>query len=107
MVVQASLEPVSAPARTIEVAVALPWRHGAEPDVPALGRELRLLWIIEEVRQRRLGAGKGSELAGMPRAAFLRALGEHGVPVIDYSVEDLDRELGAVRDQSLRALTPR
>lgn len=87
---------MSAPARTIEISVALPWEHRDEPDVPALGRDLRLLWIIEEVRQRRLGAGKGSELAGMPRAAFMRALGEHGVPVIDYSVDDLDRELGVL-----------
>jgi predicted HTH domain antitoxin len=87
---------VSVPARTIQIPVTLPWERGGEPDVPTLGRELRLLWLIEEVRQRRLGAGKGSELAGMPRAAFMRALGEHGVPVIDYSVEELEREVGVL-----------
>jgi predicted HTH domain antitoxin len=85
-----------APARTIQISVALPWENGGEPDLPALGRELRLLWIIEEVRQRRLGVGKGAGLAGMPRAAFMRTLGEHGVPVIDYSIDDLDRELGVL-----------
>ena len=84
---------VSASARTIQIPVSLPWDRGGEPDVPTLGRELRLLWLIEEVRQRRLGTGKGSELAGMARAAFMRLLGEHGVPVIDYSVEELEREL--------------
>ncbi len=86
---------MSAPARTVDVATALPWGRAGEPDVRALGRELRLLWIIEEVRQHRVGVGKGAELAGVPRAAFMRVLGEHGVPVIDYSVEELDRELGA------------
>jgi predicted HTH domain antitoxin len=61
-----------------------------------VSHELRLLWIVEEVRQRRIGVGKGAELAGRPRAAFMRLLGEHGVAVIDYPVEDLDRELGGV-----------
>ena len=86
---------MSVPARTVDVATALPWGRAGEPDVRALGHELRLLWIIEEVRQHRVGVGKGSELAGIPRAAFMRALGEHGVPVIDYSADDLDRELCA------------
>ena len=87
---------MSAPARTVDVATALPWGRAGEPDVRALGRELRLLWIIEEVRQHRLGVGKGAELAGEPRAAFMHMLGDHGVPVIDYTVEELDRELGAL-----------
>lgn len=84
---------MSIPARTVEIPVALPWGRLGEPDVRAVSRELRLLWIIEEVRRQRLGAGKGAELAEMPRAAFMQILGEHGVPVIDYSVDDLDREL--------------
>jgi predicted HTH domain antitoxin len=87
---------MSASYRAIEVAVAVPWGRRGEPDVPAVSRELRVLWIIEEVRQHRIGAGKGAELAEMPRAAFMRVLGEHGVPVIDYAVEDFDRELGVL-----------
>lgn len=87
---------MSAPARTVEVAVTVPWGRHDEPDGRALGRELRLLWIIQEVRQHRLGLGKGAQLAELPRAAFMRLLGEHGVPVIDYSVQDLDRELDAL-----------
>lgn len=84
---------MSAPARTVEVAVELPWGRAGEPDARAVGQELRLLWIIEEVRQHRLGIGKASELAALPRATFMRVLGQHGVPVIDYSVDDLEREL--------------
>ena len=87
---------MSAPARTVDVATALPWGRAGEPDVRALGRELRLLWIIEEVRQHRVGVGKGAELAEVPCAAFMRVLGDHGVPVIDYSADDLDRELGVL-----------
>jgi predicted HTH domain antitoxin len=84
---------MSSAARIIEIPVELPWDRPSEPDVGAMSRELRLLWIIEEVRGRRLGVGKGAELAGVPRAAFMQILGNHGVPVIDYTVEDLEREL--------------
>ena len=87
------LERMSSAARIIEIPVELPWDRPGEPDVGAMSRELRLLWIIEEVRGRRLGAGKGAELAGVPRAAFMQILGNHGVPVIDYTVEDFEREL--------------
>ena len=87
---------MSAPTRTIDVSVALPWGRAGEPDPRSLGHELRLLWLIEEVRQRRLSVGKAAALAELPRAAFMRSLGDHGVPVINYEVEDLDRELGAL-----------
>ncbi|MCC7241182.1 MAG: UPF0175 family protein [Acidobacteria bacterium] len=54
---------------------------------------LRCLWAVEQVRLRRLGVGRAAEVAALPRAAFMRLLGEHGVPVIDYPVEDLQHEL--------------
>lgn len=54
---------------------------------------MRRLWAVEQVRRRRLGVGRAAEVAALPRAAFMRLLGEHGVPVIDYPVEDLQQEL--------------
>jgi predicted HTH domain antitoxin len=91
-----TLVPMAAP-RTLTVRVELPLSggDGASPDPAALGDELRLLWIIEQVRLQRIGVGKGAELAGLPRAAFMQALGAHGVPVIDYAPSDLQRELDA------------
>jgi predicted HTH domain antitoxin len=82
--------------RTVEVDVSLPWRRAEEPDARSLGRELRLLWLIEEVRRRRLGIGRAASLAELPRAMFMRVLGDHGVPVIDYDATELERELGAL-----------
>lgn len=35
----------------------------------------------------------------MPRAEFMAILGEHGVPVIDYPVEDLRAELNSLGRQ--------
>jgi predicted HTH domain antitoxin len=91
-----TLVPMAA-ARTLIVSVELPLSagDGASPDPTVVGDELRLLWIIEQVRLQRIGVGKGAELAGLPRAAFMQALGVHGVPVIDYAPSDLQRELDA------------
>ena len=80
---------------TVSVEVPLSAGDGASPDPTAVGRELRLLWIIEQVRLRRIGVGRGAALAGLPRAASMQALGAHGVPVIDYAPSDLQRELDA------------
>jgi predicted HTH domain antitoxin len=40
-----------------------------------------------------MGVGKAAELSCLPRADFMQLLGVHGVPVIDHTVDDLDREL--------------
>lgn len=45
------------------------------------------------MRLKRFGVGKGAEFAGMPRAAFMGLLGDHGVAVIDYALDDLREEL--------------
>jgi predicted HTH domain antitoxin len=61
-----------------------------------VAEEMRRLWLLEEVRSRRLGFGKAAELAGVPVATFLRLMGEHHITVFDYDDSELDRELGRV-----------
>jgi predicted HTH domain antitoxin len=78
---------------TITVAVELPRELVGDADETRLGAELRALWAVEQVRLKRCGVGKGAELARLPRAAFMRLLGDHGVAVIDYPREDLREEL--------------
>ncbi len=58
-----------------------------------VAREMRLLWLLEEVRSRRLGFGKAAELAEVPKAVFLQRMGEHHITPFDYDESDLDREL--------------
>lgn len=84
---------MSLPAKTLTVHVELPWSGGGAPDPTEIGDQLRLLWIIEQVRLHRIGVAKGAELAEIPAAAFMQALGAHGVPVIDYPAADLEHEL--------------
>lgn len=79
----------------ITVTVELPRGHVVATDATALGAELRALWAVEQVRLKRVGVGKGAELAGLPRAAFMRLLGIHGLPVIDHPIDDLLAELAS------------
>ncbi len=81
----------------VTVTVEMPPDLVAGEDVSQLGVTLRCLWAVEQVRLRRLGVGRAAEVAALPRAAFMRLLGEHGVPVIDYPVEDLQHELRTAR----------
>jgi len=86
---------MATPNRTLRVSVELPM-PAETPDLAAVSTELRLLWIIEQVRLHRIGVGKAAELATMPRAAFMQLLGTHGIPVIDHDVADLHGELGTL-----------
>jgi predicted HTH domain antitoxin len=85
---------MSAP-RPYKVEVDLPaeaFRH--RPWSPSeVSSDLRLLWLVEEVRQRRLGYAKAAELAGLAQAAFVKILGAHHISVFDLDEEELEREI--------------
>ncbi|MES1242033.1 MAG: UPF0175 family protein [Acidobacteriota bacterium] len=59
-----------------------------------VAQEMRLLWLLEEVRARRLGFGKAAEMADIPLASFLRLMGDHHITPFDYDESELERELG-------------
>jgi predicted HTH domain antitoxin len=64
-----------------------PWRPGR------IAAELRTLWLVEQVRERRLGYGKAAELARVPKAEFVKLMGERQVSAVDYDPDELRREL--------------
>ncbi len=87
-------------AQHYRVEVELPgetFRH--RPWSPAdVAADLRQLWLVDQVRQRRLGYARAAELAGMPQAAFVQVLGAHRVPSIDLDEHELEQELAAAAD---------
>jgi predicted HTH domain antitoxin len=62
-------------------------------DDAALAVRLRLLWVLDQVRQHAISAGRGAELAGLPTGAFLNLMGQHGISPFDYDESDLATEL--------------
>jgi predicted HTH domain antitoxin len=81
--------------RSYAVEVELPaeaFRH--RPWSPSeVAADLRLLWLVDQVRERRLGHAKAAELAGMPLAAFVRILSQHHVSAIDLDDDELELEI--------------
>ena len=86
------MAPANGKSRTVQVELpeevfdSHPW----DPD--RISSELRLLWLLEQVRERRLGHGKAAELAGVPRARFLQIMGEHRITAFDYDADEFTEE---------------
>lgn len=62
-----------------------------EPE--AVAEEMRVRWLVEEVRQRRLGFAKAAELAGVSQAHFLDAMAQQKVTPFDFDEEELEAAL--------------
>ncbi len=81
--------------RSYSVEVELPaeaFRH-CPWSAAEVSADLRLLWLLDQVRQRRLGYAKAAELAEMPQAAFVRLMGEHRISPFDLDDDELGREM--------------
>jgi predicted HTH domain antitoxin len=61
--------------------------------VEELERELRLLLAIKLFELKRVSVGRAGEIAGMGKIAFMDELARAGVPVIDFSEEQIEHEL--------------
>lgn len=85
-------------AATRSVQVELPEEafHHHPWDPAEIAVELRVLWLLEQVRQRRLGYGKAAELAAMPVAAFVRLMGKYAISPFDYDPGELEAELDQI-----------
>ena len=88
---------VSLDTRTVEVALPTEAFHHHTWDPQEIAEELRLLWLLEQVRQRRIGDGKAAELAGVPRAQFLRLMGKLSITPFDYDPGELEGELSHIK----------
>jgi predicted HTH domain antitoxin len=54
-------------------------------------------YIISLYRHDRISSGKAASLLGVHRLTFIRMLAEEGIPYLDYTSEELEREIEAVR----------
>jgi|HubBroStandDraft_6_1064221.scaffolds.fasta_scaffold1018231_2 predicted HTH domain antitoxin len=77
----------------VTVSVDLPPDAQREP-IEALSGRLRLLWVLDEVRQGHMTRVRAAELVGLALDAFLREAAARGVDAIDYDIDDFRREIG-------------
>jgi hypothetical protein len=58
-----------------------------------LVQRLRLLWVLDEVRQGRMTRLRGAKLLCLGLDEFLRQAASHGLDAIDHDLEDFRQEL--------------
>ena len=56
-------------------------------------REMRLAAAVEWYAQERISQGKGAEIAGLSRAAFIDELARRKIPVVQIRPEELWQEV--------------
>ena len=87
---------------TLTVALELPRDLLGALEVPQTQVETRLreLIALELFREGRISSGKGAELLGVPKLAFIQLLSQHGIDYFTASPEELEAEV-VVLDQLL------
>jgi predicted HTH domain antitoxin len=68
--------------------------HGLSKEI--ISRESKKLLALKCYKDKILSFGKSAELSGLSIWEFTEFLGENNVAVIDYSEEQLDREINSV-----------
>ena len=58
-----------------------------------LERQVRLMAAIKMFELGKLSSGRAAELAGVSRVQFIELCSQYGVPIADYSPEELDSEV--------------
>jgi predicted HTH domain antitoxin len=56
--------------------------------------EAKVLLAVKLFEVGKASLGQAAKLAGFSKRAFMEILGRHGVPVFDYSAEELREEVG-------------
>lgn len=56
-----------------------------------------LKMLLDEIRSERLSRAEAARALDLPLDAFLLEAERHGVPTLDYAIDDLAAELAAIR----------
>jgi len=73
----------------------LPQAMGESPE--DFERELKFLVAAKLYELGRISSGRAGELAGMDRVEFLNRLGRYRISILNYPLEELEREIRGAR----------
>jgi predicted HTH domain antitoxin len=84
---------------TISVQINVPRDVFGAMDVPEveIGQRLQELVALELVREGRISTGKGAEMLGISKWAFVQRMARHGIEYFSESPEELSEQLEAVQ----------
>jgi predicted HTH domain antitoxin len=81
----------------MQITLNVPEQYLADENPAALGQRIKLYAAMRMFQSGEISAGAAAELAGVDRFTFAAACQKHGIPVVDYPVEELRAELDARR----------
>ncbi len=61
------------------------------------GAALLRAFVLSLYRRDRISSGKAARLLGVHRLTFIRMLAEEGIPYLDYTTDELEDEITAMR----------
>jgi predicted HTH domain antitoxin len=76
----------------------LPASMGKSPE--SFERQIRFLVAAKIYELGQISSGRAAELAGMNRVEFLEELGRYRIPVINYSLSELEQEIQEARERA-------
>lgn len=77
---------------TVDVKLPSELLRVADLEESSLSQEAARLLALELYREDRVSLGRAAELCQTPLAAFMDFAAKHGVPPLQYSIEDLQEE---------------
>jgi predicted HTH domain antitoxin len=81
----------------MQLTLEIPEQYLVDRSPAELGRHIKLYAALLMFRSGEISAGAATELAEVDRFTFATECQRHGIPVIDYPVEELRAELDALR----------
>ena len=81
----------------MQITLDVPEQYLADRSPQEAARRIQLYAALLMFRSGELSAGAATELAGVDRFTFTEECGRLGIPVIDYSPDELRGELQAFR----------
>jgi predicted HTH domain antitoxin len=74
-------------------------------DKEKIQKEIEKWLVLSLFREGKISSGKAGNLLGLGRRGFLDLLDREGIAYLDYSVEELEEEFRAVREQRRSIMT--
>ena len=81
--------------------IEVPDQLGLFSSCDELGKEILLSHALILFKAGQISIGLAKELASLDLYAFMQACARHGIPVVNYSKEDLLNEIRAINEDKL------
>jgi predicted HTH domain antitoxin len=81
----------------MQITLNVPEQYLVDRSPAELGQRIKLLAALLMFQSGEMSAGGAAEFADVDRFTFAAECQRHGIPVIDYPPEELERELDGLR----------